>query len=135
MMGYTCSSGRTRNAYPTNTARKTSSKVRFHVFTKASIGVWNDALRSLVDIDRCYRGTYCFHHRLDNAHRLDNGGSKYLLIVLTMEAVSTSVTSLNFYETTWMNIPADTHLLLKGDCLENRGNWMITLRQILGNKF
>jgi hypothetical protein len=34
----------------------------------------------------------------------------YAMIALMMEAVSTSETSVNFYETTWRNIPEDSHL-------------------------
>jgi hypothetical protein len=33
-----------------------------------------------------------------------------LLIALMMEAVSTSETSVDFYETTWRNILEDSHL-------------------------
>jgi hypothetical protein len=33
-----------------------------------------------------------------------------LFTALMMEAVSTSETSVNFYQTTWRNIPEDSHL-------------------------
>jgi hypothetical protein len=33
-----------------------------------------------------------------------------IIIILMMEAVSTSETSVNFYQTTWRNIPEDSHL-------------------------
>jgi hypothetical protein len=32
------------------------------------------------------------------------------IITLMMEAASTSVTSVNFYQTTWHNSPEDSHL-------------------------
>jgi hypothetical protein len=32
------------------------------------------------------------------------------IIALIMEAASTSETSVNFYQTTWHNIPEDSHL-------------------------
>jgi hypothetical protein len=34
----------------------------------------------------------------------------FSIIVLMIEAVSTSETSVNFYQTTWRNIPEDSHL-------------------------
>jgi hypothetical protein len=34
------------------------------------------------------------------------------IIALMMEAVSTSETSVNFYQATWHNIPEDSHLNL-----------------------
>jgi hypothetical protein len=46
---------------------------------------------SLVEVDRHFRGYYC-------------------LIALMMEAVSTSETSVNFYETTWRDIPEGCHI-------------------------
>jgi hypothetical protein len=39
-----------------------------------------------------------------------SSGSKNILIVLMMEAVSTSETSVNFYQTTRLNITEDCHL-------------------------
>jgi hypothetical protein len=38
-------------------------------------------------------------------------------IVLIMEAVSTSETSVHFYQNTWCNIPEDSHLHTR--CREN----------------
>jgi hypothetical protein len=36
-----------------------------------------------------------------------------MIIALMMEAVSTSETLVNFYQTTWRNIPEDSHLVLE----------------------
>jgi hypothetical protein len=55
---------------------------------------WDVAPCSLVEIDRRFRGAYCLHQ-----------GS------LMMEALSTSVTSVSFYETTLRNIPKDSRLV------------------------
>jgi hypothetical protein len=44
---------------------------------------WDVAPRCLEDNDRCFRGTYCFQH-----------------IALMMEAVSSSETLVNIYQTT-----------------------------------
>jgi hypothetical protein len=66
--------------------------VGFWVLPAASMKVtvfWDVAPCSLVEIDRCFRG-----------------------IALMMEAVSTSETSVNFYQTTWRNIAEDSHLHL-----------------------
>jgi hypothetical protein len=52
---------------------------------------WDITTCSLVEVDRLFRGAYC-------------------LIALMMEAVSTSETSVNFYETAWRNIPEDGNL-------------------------
>jgi hypothetical protein len=54
---------------------------------------------SLVDVCRRFRGSYCLHRLND-----------WTLIALMMEAVSTSETSINFYQTTIRNIPEDSHL-------------------------
>jgi hypothetical protein len=54
---------------------------------------WYDAPRSLVHIDRRFRGAYCF-------------------IALLMEAVNTSETSVNICQTTRRNIPEDSHVYL-----------------------
>jgi hypothetical protein len=59
---------------------------------------WDVAPCSLVDIDRCFRGAYCLHYQ---------GVSS--LTTLMMEAVSSSETLLNIYQTTWCNIPEDSH--------------------------
>jgi hypothetical protein len=40
-----------------------------------------------------------------------------IIIALMMEAVNTSETSINFYQTTWCNIPEDSHL--HTHCCEN----------------
>jgi hypothetical protein len=52
---------------------------------------WGVVLFSLVEIDRSFRDTY-------------------RLIVLMMEVLSTSETSVNFYQTKPFNSPEDTHL-------------------------
>jgi hypothetical protein len=49
------------------------------------------------------RRAYCFHHQGDES-----------LIALMMEAVSTSETSVNFYQTTRRNIPEDSHIHICG---------------------
>jgi hypothetical protein len=51
---------------------------------------WDVAPCSLVEIDRRFTGAYCLHYEGD-------------------EAVSTSETLINFYETTRCNIPEDSH--------------------------
>jgi hypothetical protein len=56
---------------------------------------WYVAPCSLEEIDRHFRGAYCLHHQGE---------------LLMMEAVSTSETSVNFYETTLPNIPEDRYL-------------------------
>jgi hypothetical protein len=56
---------------------------------------WDVAPCSLVEIEQRFRGTYCL-----SLHA----------IVLVMEAVSTSETSVSFYHTTRRNIPEDGHL-------------------------
>jgi hypothetical protein len=53
--------------------------------------LWDVAPDSLADVDRRSRGAYCFNIR-------------------TMKVVCTSETSVNIYETTWCNIPEDSHL-------------------------
>jgi hypothetical protein len=70
-------------------------QMRFQVLTAASIKLtvfWDVAPCSPVETDRRFRGAYC------------------LWAALMMEAVSTSETSVNFYETTRSNIPEDSHL-------------------------
>jgi hypothetical protein len=51
---------------------------------------WDIVLCSLIEINLCYE-----------------------MLALMMQAVSTSETSVNFYQTTWRNIPEDSHLLAK----------------------
>jgi hypothetical protein len=53
---------------------------------------WDIALCSLVEVEQRFRGSYCRHHAL---------------IALMMEAVRTSETSVNFYETTRRRNPED----------------------------
>jgi hypothetical protein len=56
---------------------------------------WDVASCSLADTDRCFKGTYCLNHHDD-------------------EAVRSSETSVNFYETTRHNIPEDiTHAAVR----------------------
>jgi hypothetical protein len=57
------------------------------------ISFWDIAPCSLVEIDRCFRGEYCFHHRSDMT-----------------EALHTSETSVYFNETTRRYIPESCHL-------------------------
>jgi hypothetical protein len=52
---------------------------------------WDVAPCSLAETDRHFRGAY-------------------YLIALMMEAVSTSEMLVSFYQTTWRNIPEDSHL-------------------------
>jgi hypothetical protein len=60
---------------------------------------WDIALCGLVEDERRFRGAYCPHHQ----------GA------LMMEAVSTSETSVNLYDTTQSNIPEDCHLKMHGN--------------------
>jgi hypothetical protein len=55
---------------------------------------------SLVQDDQYFGGTYYLHHQGDESSP----------IVLMMEAISTSETTVNFYETTRRNIPKDCTL-------------------------
>jgi hypothetical protein len=67
--------------------------------------------RSFVEVDRCFRGSYC-RHQQDDDHAEDEG-SKHL-ITLKMDAVSTSETSLDLYEITLLSIPqVCRHVCLK----------------------
>jgi hypothetical protein len=59
---------------------------------------WDVAPCSLVEAYRRFRGAFCLHYQGD-------------------EAVSTSETSVNFYQTTRCNIPEDRHLHTR--CREN----------------
>jgi glycyl-tRNA synthetase alpha subunit len=54
---------------------------------------WDVTPCSLVEVYRSFIGACCLHHQ-----------------ALMMEAVSTSETSVNFYQTTRGNIPEDSHL-------------------------
>jgi hypothetical protein len=95
--------------------------LRFQVLTSTSMNVavfWDVAPRSLVETERRFRGTYCFHHyvyygedslryvcrfealKIKKGKRLCS-----FTIALMMEAISTSETSFNIYQTTWRNIP------------------------------
>jgi hypothetical protein len=62
--------------------------------------VWDVAPCGLVEINRRFRGAYCLHYQA-NPPRPDDG------------AVSTSETSVNFYQTTRRNIPDDSHLHIR----------------------
>jgi hypothetical protein len=80
------------------------SVVRFHVPTVANMNLtifWNVAPYSIVDIYQCLRGAYCLHHQDDK--------SATRFTAPLMEAVSTSETSVNFYDTTLCDIPEDSH--------------------------
>jgi hypothetical protein len=67
---------------------------RFQVLTAASIKtVFRDVARcSLVEVYQCFRGAIAS-----------------IIRAMKMEAVNTSETSVNFYETTPCNIPEDSH--------------------------
>jgi hypothetical protein len=54
---------------------------------------WDVLPCSLVEVHRRFRGVCCLHQG-----------------TLMMEAASTSETSESFYQTTWRNIPEDSHL-------------------------
>jgi hypothetical protein len=56
----------------------------FSLVTKMTV-FWNVAPCSLVEIDRCFRATYCLHHQCD------------LLIAVMTEAVSSSETSTRLH--------------------------------------
>jgi hypothetical protein len=77
---------------------------------------WDVAPCSLAEIDRRFRRTYCLHHCI----------RAILLIALMMEAVSTSETTVNFYQTTRRNIPEDSHLRLV-TCLFS---WLVKLHSL-----
>jgi hypothetical protein len=59
---------------------------------------WDIAPCSLVVVDRRFRGSYCLHHQGDE------------FIVLIMEAVHISETSISYNETTRRNIPEVSNL-------------------------
>jgi hypothetical protein len=73
--------------------------MRFKVLTAASMKMtvfWVVARCSLVEVYRRFRGAYCFHQQGDHH--------------LIMEAVSTSETSVNFYQNKRSNIQEDGHI-------------------------
>jgi hypothetical protein len=76
--------------------------VRFQVLTAMSTKItvfWDIALCCLLESDQHFRGAHCLHQG-DESH----------LITLMMEAVGTSETSVNFYQTTRCNIQENSHL-------------------------
>jgi hypothetical protein len=78
----------------------------------------NVAPCSFIEIHGHFRGVYC------------------CLNTLMMEAVSTSETSVNFYETTWPDIPEDS-LLHNNNCvwMWNNGEIMVgKTNEVLENK-
>jgi hypothetical protein len=56
---------------------------------------WDVALCGFIKIDQCYLNAYYFH------------------ICVMIEAVSTSETPIDFYASTWCNIPEERHKNLK----------------------
>jgi hypothetical protein len=100
--------------------------LRFQVLTAASMNktVFWDALWSLVETDWRFRGAYClYHHRSGDEFLFAVAAFMYTctslsflilseppIIVLMMEAASTSETLVNFYQTTWHDNPEDSHL-------------------------
>jgi hypothetical protein len=52
---------------------------------------WDDALRSLVELGRCFGGAYCLHRRPDD------GGSKHLWDVYIYLQVHTHKTNINIF--------------------------------------
>jgi hypothetical protein len=85
--------------------------LRSEVLTATSMKMavfWDVAPCSLVDTDRRFRGAYCLHHQG--------------LITLMMDAVSSSETLVNIYQTTRSNFSEDSHLykclfLFVGPCV------------------
>jgi hypothetical protein len=63
--------------------------------------LWNIAVCSLVEVDRRFRGVYCFHH-----HSSSWSWRQYK-----------HLEHVNFYETAWCNIPEDCYLHIQ--CHEN----------------
>jgi hypothetical protein len=61
---------------------------------------WNVAPFSMVEVYEHFRGACCLHHQ----------GDDDLLTALMTRASSTSEMSVNYYQTTWHNIPEDSHL-------------------------
>jgi hypothetical protein len=57
---------------------------------------WGAVLYILVEVYWCFRGAYCLHHQ----------GNEWQM----MEALSISGLLVNFYQTTFCNIPEDSHL-------------------------
>jgi hypothetical protein len=66
-------------------------------FSRRRAAFWDNAPCSVMEVGRRFRGAYCLHHQGDEW--------------LTMEAASTSETSVNFYQTTRRNIPEGCYLL------------------------
>jgi hypothetical protein len=71
---------------------------RFWLRRAWSLVFWNISPCSHVEVDRRFRGAYCLHHQGDS------------VIVLIMEAVRTSETSVNFNLNTRRYIPEDSKL-------------------------
>jgi hypothetical protein len=79
---------------------------RFQVLTAASMKMavsWDVAPCSLVEVYRRFRDAGCLHHQGP-------------IIALMMNAVSTSETSVKFYQTTRRNIPQNSHLHFRFLC-------------------
>jgi hypothetical protein len=72
---------------------------------------WDIAPRSLVETYRRFRDAYLLHHQTDQLLHLNRRFAHCLLIALIMQAVSTSGTLVNSYQTTYRNISRhlDTH--------------------------
>jgi hypothetical protein len=92
-----------------------SYHVRFQLLTATcmKMGVfWNVVPCSLVDTDRRFRGAYCLHHQDEILTDVSEVLTTSIIrsIVLMMEAVSTSESSVSIYQTTRRNIPEDSHL-------------------------
>jgi hypothetical protein len=90
--------------------------MRFQVLTALRMKTvfWDAAPCSLVETDQSFTGAYCFHHQGDKqAARekvgFDTGAGRTRLIVLMMEAGSTSETLVNFYQTTRRSISQNSN--------------------------
>jgi hypothetical protein len=78
-------------------------QMRFQVLTAPSMKIsvfWDVVPYSLVETDRRFRGAHCLIRAM----------------ALIMEEISTSETSVNFYQTTWRNILEDSNLQYKRHC-------------------
>jgi hypothetical protein len=98
------------------------SKGRISILVNMTV-LWDIAMCSLAEVDRCFEGVCCLHHQGAHCsqstpcHETKKIGwliswdaepiVSWRFIVLMMEAESTSETSVNFYETTRCNIPED----------------------------
>jgi hypothetical protein len=87
---------------------------RFHHRPETSVNSYENTQRNIPEVSHLHtRFRDNLKSQLVNlygeATLLLFGDSKPL-IALMMEAVSTSETSVNFYKTTWCNIPEDSHL-------------------------